>query len=77
MKRRKRKSNHRGIMPFARRYVTGCYALTRRNGFSVKWSVVSAFGGDWSQVTGTQLYTVHDIYPFIVRTRQAGIFQQD
>ena len=26
---------------------------------------MSAFGGDWNQVTATQLYTVHDIYPFI------------
>lgn len=26
---------------------------------------MSAFGGDWSQTTGVQLYTVHDIYPFL------------
>jgi hypothetical protein len=26
---------------------------------------MSAFGGDWSQVTATQLYTVHEIYAFI------------
>ncbi len=26
---------------------------------------MSAFAGDWSQVTATQLYTVHDIFPFL------------
>jgi FAD/FMN-containing dehydrogenase len=26
---------------------------------------MSAFGGDWSQTTGVQLYTVHDIFPFL------------
>ena len=26
---------------------------------------MSAFGGDWSVATGVQIYTVHDIYPFI------------
>lgn len=38
---------------------------------------MSAFGGDWSQVTGTQLYTVHDIYPFIEsELGKRGIFRQ-
>jgi hypothetical protein len=26
---------------------------------------MSAFGGDWSQTTGVQLYTIHDIFPFL------------
>ncbi len=38
---------------------------------------MSAFGGDWSQVTATQLYTVHDIYPFIeTELGKRGIFRQ-
>ena len=38
---------------------------------------MSAFGGDWSQVTATQLYTVHDIYPFIEsELGKRGIFGQ-
>ena len=38
---------------------------------------MSAFGGDWSQVTATQLYTVHDIYPFIEsELGKRGIFEQ-
>ena len=38
---------------------------------------MSAFGGDWSQVTATQLYTVHDIYPFIEsELGKRGIFRQ-
>ncbi|CAN5261705.1 hypothetical protein BH10PSE10_BH10PSE10_03090 [soil metagenome] len=38
---------------------------------------MSAFGGDWSKVTGTQLYTVHDIYPFIEsELGKRGIFRQ-
>lgn len=38
---------------------------------------MSAFGGDWSQVTATQLYTVHDIYPFIEsELGSRGIFRQ-
>lgn len=26
---------------------------------------MGAFGGDWSKLTGVQLYTVHDIFPFL------------
>lgn len=38
---------------------------------------MSAFGGDWSQVTATQLYTVHDIFPFIEsELGKRGIFNQ-
>lgn len=38
---------------------------------------MSAFGGDWSQVTATQLYTVHDIFPFIEsELGKRGIFRQ-
>jgi len=38
---------------------------------------MSAFGGDWSQVTATQLYTVHDIYPFLEsELGSRGIFGQ-
>lgn len=38
---------------------------------------MSAFGGDWSQVTATQLYTVHNIYPFIEsELGKRGIFGQ-
>ena len=38
---------------------------------------MSAFGGEWSQVTATQLYTVHNIYPFIEsEIGQRGIFRQ-
>ncbi|MDO9562148.1 MAG: hypothetical protein Q7J60_11035 [Bradyrhizobium sp.] len=38
---------------------------------------MSAFGGDWSKVTATQLYTVHDIHPFIEsELGQRGIFEQ-
>jgi hypothetical protein len=38
---------------------------------------MSAFGGDWSRVTATQLYTVHDIYPFIEsELGKRGIFGQ-
>jgi hypothetical protein len=38
---------------------------------------MSAFGGDWSQVTAVQLYTVHDIYQFIeTELGMRGIFQQ-
>ena len=38
---------------------------------------MSAFGGDWSRVTATQLYTVHDIHPFIEsELGKRGIFGQ-
>lgn len=38
---------------------------------------MSAFGGDWGQVTATQLYTVHDIFPFIEsELGKRGIFRQ-
>jgi len=38
---------------------------------------MSAFGGDWTEVTATQLYTVHDIYPFIENELgKRGIFEQ-
>lgn len=38
---------------------------------------MSAFGGDWSQLTATQLYTVHDIFPFIEsELGKRGIFRQ-
>lgn len=38
---------------------------------------MSAFGGDWSQVTATQLYTVHDVFPFIEsELGKRGIFRQ-
>ena len=38
---------------------------------------MSAFGGDWSGVTATQLYTVHNIYPFIEsELGKRGIFEQ-
>lgn len=38
---------------------------------------MSAFGGNWSQVTAAQLYTVHDIYPFIeTELGKRGIFRQ-
>lgn len=38
---------------------------------------MSAFAGDWSQVTATQLYTVHDVYPFIdSELGRRGIFRQ-
>lgn len=38
---------------------------------------MSAFSGDWSQVTATQLYTVHDIYPFLEsELGKRGIFRQ-
>ena len=35
-----------------------------------------AFGGDWSQVTGTQLYTVHDIFPLLEsELAKRGVFR--
>lgn len=38
---------------------------------------MSAFSGDWNQVTATQLYTVHDIFPFIEsELGKRGIFRQ-
>jgi len=38
---------------------------------------MGAFGGDWSQLTATQLYTVHDIFPFIEsELGKRGIFRQ-
>jgi hypothetical protein len=38
---------------------------------------MSAFGADWTKVTATQLYTVHDIYPFIEsELGRRGIFEQ-
>jgi len=38
---------------------------------------MSAFSGDWSQVTATQLYTVHDIFPFLEsELGKRGIFRQ-
>lgn len=38
---------------------------------------MTAFGGGWSQVTATQLYTVHNIYPFIEsELGKRGIFGQ-
>lgn len=38
---------------------------------------MSAFDGDWGQVTATQLYTVHDIFPFIEsELGERGIFRQ-
>ncbi|KIZ48047.1 MULTISPECIES: hypothetical protein [Rhodopseudomonas] len=38
---------------------------------------MSAFSGDWSQVTATQLYTVHDIFPFLEsELGKRGIFGQ-
>jgi hypothetical protein len=38
---------------------------------------MGAFGGDWSGVTATQLYTVHDIHPFIEsELGKRGIFGQ-
>ena len=38
---------------------------------------MSAFSGDWSRVTATQLYTVHDVFPFLEsELGKRGIFRQ-
>ena len=38
---------------------------------------MSAFSGDWTQVTATQLYTVHNIFPFLEsELGKRGIFGQ-
>ena len=44
----------------------GCDRATRRASCSTRWSAGSAlFGFGWADTTATQVYTVHDIHPFL------------
>ncbi len=64
--RRRKESRTIAIMPFAWATPSPSAMLEK-----AKWVLgemerrMSAFGGDWSQTTGVQLYTVHDIFPFL------------